>query len=296
MNAAEETRKQWASLLAGRGDLQSVALQAWLRLAAQAVGADLSQSGIPDLHEPRAAASGHGSPAGDAGPREGGNGAVPFNPLALMAQSLDAWQRLAQGWLEPQGENPLARWLGHPAVAVDTSNSPSTLMMESGLAFAELLRSAFSHETLRLQGWANALQKFAEEFNSDAGTPVIVDSLDRLFTHWSVVGEAAMQEHSRSEAYLQSQADMLQKSMRLRIAQRRTIEAVSRSIDVPTLSDLDEAFASIHALKAETRRLRRLVEAQARAQVQAQVPAVEVSEEVPATKGSPARGRARSAA
>jgi hypothetical protein len=287
MKAADQTRNQWASLLAGRGDLYSSFLGSWLGLAAQAVGTD---------------------PA-DAEPREGKDGVDPFNLFATMTQVMEAWQGLAQGWIAPQGENPLARWFGHPAAVVDTSHSPSRLMMESALAFAELLRRASEHEMLRMQGWATAMQKFAAEFNSDAESPVMVDSLDRLFTHWSVVGEAALQEHARSDAYLQSQADMLQKSMRFRIAQRRTIEAVSRSMDVPTLTDLDEAFASIHALKAETRRLRRLADSQAQtqAQLQSQLQVLRtqmaapstalalVADERPDSKAPPAR-RTRSAA
>ena len=288
MKATDETRKQWESLLPARGDLHSMALGTWLGLAAMALGADPSQTGMPSWHEPRAATSPQASRTDSADVREEDDGRPQFNPFAAMTQSFEAWQRLAQAWFEPQGENPLARWFAHPAAVIDTGNSPTRLMMESGLAFGELLRRAFGHEVLRLQGWTTALQRFAEEFNSDAESPVVIDSLDGLFTHWSKVGEEALQKHSRSDAFLQSQADMLNKSMRFRLAQRRTIEAVSRSMDVPTLTDLDEAFAAIHALKAETRRLRRLVEAKV-------PPVVVPPTERPTRKTTTAR-RARSAA
>ena len=46
-----------------------------------------------------------------------------------------------------------------------------------------------------------------------------------------------------------------------RVARRNVLEAVSRANDLPTLTDLDEAFAAIHALRRDLHQVRKLAEA-----------------------------------
>jgi hypothetical protein len=261
MEAADETRKYWASLLAGGGQLHSLALRTWLGLAARALGADASAFASPPKQEPM-----HSTRSDGATP-------VPSAAswAALLGPVFNAWTEAVdnmQGsvWmgLSPPAENPLWRLFTHPATIIGGESSPGRLWMQAGLALVDFMQSLAAHQALQSQGWMKALQRFAAEFTTARGgeaRPVIVASLDDLVTHWSTVGEAALQEHSRSEQFLRSQADMLRKAMRYRVAHRRALEAASRANDLPTLTDIDEAFASIHELRNEVRGLRRLLEA-----------------------------------
>lgn len=264
MEAADETRKHWASLLAGRDHLHTLALGTWLGLAALALGTEAPVAATP------AKASAADVPSPDpeieaaSQPRDTVRSTSWLEPaLKAWTQALDALQPSAWTPLSMPAENPVFRLLSHPAAVVGSETSPGRLSLEAGLALADFIQGAAAHQTLQSQGLIKALQRFAAEFTRHGDNPVVVSSLDDLATHWGTVGEAALQEHSRSEAYLTSQAELLRKAMRYRVAQRRVLEAASRASDMPTLSDVDEAFASIHSLKAELRGLVRLVQATA---------------------------------
>ncbi len=71
------------------------------------------------------------------------------------------------------------------------------------------------------------------------------------------MGEQALQEHARSPDFLDSQSRLLRTAMTYRLDQRRVMEAFARMHDLPTQSDVDEAFKMIHELRREVRRLRK---------------------------------------
>jgi hypothetical protein len=252
MDAADESRKQWASLLAGNGSLHDLALGPWLGLAASLAEATGQGSPTAVLERPSADAGGWPAALGSL--------------MGGWAQMLNDPQGLALGRFAASAANPLAAVLRHPAAAVAASgeNSKDRLSMVAGLALTDFLQTASAHLALQMQGWFKALQRFAAEFAGagDGEAPsVVVSSLDELMTYWGAVGEVALQEHSRSEQFLESQASLLRTSMAYRVARRRAMEAVARENDLPTLSDLDEAFAAIHELRREMRTLRQRVDA-----------------------------------
>ena len=84
-----------------------------------------------------------------------------------------------------------------------------------------------------------------------------VRTLDQLIGLWERVGEQALQEHARSPEFLESQSRLLRAAMTYRLDQRRVMEAFARMHDLPTQSDLDEAFKLIHELRREVRLLRK---------------------------------------
>lgn len=259
MEATEETRKHWASLLARGGTASQGVLGGWLGLAAQ-VMASMS----PNAFQP-------GSLVDPTTPDAIGK--TTTDPLTSMVDWRGLFAPLMSMWtgsmqvgpgatwpsFTPPTENPIERMLGHPALSTGDANSASRLSILASTAMFDLMQTSAAHQALQAQGWITAMQRFAAEFNRDAGDgpPVVIESLDDLLKHWTTVGEATLQEHQRSDRFLQSQAEMLRKSMQLRIAQRKVVEAAARARDLPTLSDLDEAFSSIHDLRNEVRELRR---------------------------------------
>ncbi len=276
MEAADDSRKHWASLLAGKGNLLTLALGTWVGLAASALGVDPSSAAWTSRQGSTRSALDDG--ATDSAPQPGNafDWAAALNPmLNSWTGAVDNLQTSAWSWLAPPADNPLARMLGHPAAVVGSENSQGRLSLQAAMALVDLLHGAAAHQALQTQGWMSALQRFMAEFlpTGDESEPVKVTSLDGLVTHWGIVGEATLQEHSRSEPFLRSQAQMLSKAMRYRVASRRVIEAASRANDLPTLTDLDEAFASIHALRGEIRGVRRLAEDAASAAAAAQASA-----------------------
>jgi hypothetical protein len=253
MKDADSTRDLWATLLSGGDPLGATPFVGWLQLATSLMAAD-SPAEAPDPASPE--------PAGPV-----------FDWTRLMQPSIDAWtgwadtlQGAALSWFKPASEHPMARLLGHPAAVVGGENSNARLSMQAALAYTDFVQSAMSHQRLQMQGWMEALRRFAAEFfpSVDESAPaVVIKSFDDLVNHWGTIGETALQQHSRTDGFLASQADLLRKDMRYRVARRRVIEAASHACDIPTLTDLDEMSASIHALRKEVRAVRQMAESAA---------------------------------
>lgn len=247
MQAADDTRKLWASLLQGEGFLPQGALSAWLSLAGQAAGGE--GSGMPQP------------------------GALPQMPdwatamgplLGTWSTALDSMQGAPWSMSSSTAGNPLARLLSHPASVVGGDQSSSRLSATAATALMDFMQASMNHQALQAQGWMTAMQRFASDFTAkgtgDDGPPVVLETFDQLLDHWGVIGEAALQEHMRGEAFLNSQAEILRTSMRYRIARRTAMEATARANDLPTLSDLDEAFSAIHDLRRELREVRQIAQ------------------------------------
>ena len=299
MDAIDDSRKQWASLLAGKGHLVPLALSTWLGLAASALGADAATPPSATRHESPQAATQDGARESASEPVGSVDWAAALGPIFnAWTEAIDNLQGSAVSWFSPPSENPSARVMSHPAAVVGSDSSPGRLSMQAGMALFDFMQGAATHQALQTQGWVKALQRFMAEFvpNEEGDAqPAVVTSLDQLLTHWGVVGEAALQEHSRSETFLQSQARLLRKAMKCRVASRRVVEAAARANDLPTLTDLDEAFASIHALRRELREVRKFAEGIASGAAAA-VASAAVSKAKAKAKAKPAARRTRSAA
>lgn len=253
MKDAESTRNLWAKLLSGGGPLSATPFAALAQMATSLMPLD-APAEAPD---PASA-----DPAGPV-----------IDWTRLMQPSLDAWtgwadrlQGTALSWFKPASDHPMARLLDHPAAVVGGENSNARLSMHAALAYTDFVQSAMSHQRLQMQGWMEALRRFAAEFapSGDGSAPaVVIKSFDDLVNHWGTIGESALQQHSRTDRFLASQADLLRKDMRYRVARRRVIEAASHACDIPTLTDLDEVSASLHALRKEVRAVRQMAESAA---------------------------------
>ena len=291
MKEAVATRNHWANLLSNSGPMNATPFAEWLRLATSMMATDAAGSG-PDRSMGRA---GPFVP-GEAGTVDWAELMKPW--MSAFAAITDNLQGSAFSWVKPAAaESPMARLLSHPAAVVGGENSNTQLSAHAVLAYVDFVQSAMSHQALQMQGWLTAMQQFAAEFipTGDGQSPaVVIKTLDDLVAHWGTIGEAALQKHSRTDRFLQSQAELLRKDMRYRIARRRVTEAAARASDLPTLTDLDEALASIHDLRKELRAVRQLAEsAAAKMAATASAPS---SKAEPKTKQASAAHRMRRAA
>jgi polyhydroxyalkanoate synthase len=208
MEAPDDSRKQWASLLTGASN-PALALANWIGLAASVLST--GPSSWSTQQQATRSAMDDGMTESVPGSRDTMAWAAALGPIVnAWTEALDNWQGAAPSWFSPAADSPLARLLNHPAAVVGSESSPGRLSMQAGLALVDFLQTAMAHQALQTQGWAKALQRFIAEFGATGAgeaQPMVVTSLDDLVTHWSTVGEAALQEHSRSEQFLQSQAD-----------------------------------------------------------------------------------------
>lgn len=221
---------------------------------------------------------------GEAGQRLAAQAAASHKQLvALLQQSFGPWFGMASA------TDPLAAWtsasathaaafakglaglpqfgLGdlteqlasHPALT-GNPDSIERLAQRAMQAWGELQQVAASHQLVAASGWQQAFAAFAAEFQG-AAEPREIRTLDAYLALWSEVGERALQAHARSPEHVESQTRLIRAAMRYRLDARRVTEAICRLQDLPTLTDLDEAFALIHELRREVRLLKRRLDA-----------------------------------
>jgi hypothetical protein len=210
-------------------------------------------------------------------------------PDASASNPLAAWMSSASNpfaaWTSSSASNPFVAWMSssapyaaaftkslaglphfglsdlmgqlasHPAL-VGNRDSIERLVPRVMQAWASLQQAAVAHQLVMASGWQQAFSAFAAEFQG-VGEAREIRTLEAYLGLWSEVGERALQAHARSAEYVDSQARMIRAGMQYRLEARRVTEAVCRLQDLPTLTDLDEAFAMIHELRREVRLLKR---------------------------------------
>ena len=202
---------------------------------------------------------------GDAAERLAAQVAASHKQLVgLMQQSFGSWSGAASV------TNPFAAWANSSATQAAGLAKGFAGLPQFGLG--DLIGQLASHPALVgnpdsierhvqkvMQTWGELQQAstaHAAEFQ-DGGEPREIRTLEAYLALWSEVGERALQAHARSPEYVESQSRMIRVAMQYRVDARRVTEALCRLQDLPTLTDVDEAFAMIHELRREVRLLKR---------------------------------------
>jgi class III poly(R)-hydroxyalkanoic acid synthase PhaE subunit len=147
-------------------------------------------------------------------------------------------------------------FVNHPAL-IGNQQALERLAQQAFQSWLELQRANAEHQLTVARGWQAAFARFTAEFQDRGeGDAEEVRTLDQFLRLWARIGERALQEHARSDGFLESQTRLLRAAMTYRSNQRRVVEAFARMHDLPTQSDLDEAFKMIHELRREVRQLR----------------------------------------
>jgi len=118
-------------------------------------------------------------------------------------------------------------------------------------------RAVGEYQMVLGQAWADAAEAMAHALleRAEAGKPV--GSLRDLGTLWTEVADGVLEAAFRSEGYAQVQGRMVTAAMRYRMAERTLVGTFLKMTDIPSRTELDEAFQEIYALRRELRALRR---------------------------------------
>lgn len=129
-------------------------------------------------------------------------------------------------------------------------------------AWLDYRRAVFEYQVSLSEVWLEAVDAGSERLLARAEASEPIESLRELWTVWIGAVDEKMEAAFRSEAYASVQGRMLNEAMRYRIHEREITDALLRSTDIPTRTELDQAYRDIYELRREVRALRR--EARAR--------------------------------
>jgi hypothetical protein len=184
-----------------------------------------------------------------------GNGSGQSDPVvaAMLAKILDP-----RGWMSSTNEvdEALQRMADGPRVA-DLWNVERKFA-EVFTAWVRMRQRSLEHNKVMLDAWTRATGAFARRLNerTERGEPPL-DSMRALLTLWGETANEVLLETQRSDAFLQTQREVLKASTDLRLAQRKVAEFYSEMYGYPTRAELDDVHKAVTELRRELRALKR---------------------------------------
>jgi hypothetical protein len=184
-----------------------------------------------------------------------GDGTRQSDPIvsAMLAKVFDP-----RGWMSTTNEvdEALQRMAEGPRLA-DLWNVERQFA-EVFRAWSRLRQRSFEHNKVMLEAWTRAAGAFARRLNerSESGEPPL-DSVRAFLTLWGETANEILLETQRSDAFLETQREVLKASTDLRLAQRKVAEFYSEMFGYPTRAELDDVHKAVTELRRELRALKR---------------------------------------
>jgi class III poly(R)-hydroxyalkanoic acid synthase PhaE subunit len=106
-----------------------------------------------------------------------------------------------------------------------------------------------------------AVERTMEHLASLAQKGEQITSVRDLMRIWVRIADQAFTEMYNSEEFTAVQREMSAAALTHKLAQREVLEMVLKSLDIPTRSEVDDAYRTMHNLKKEVRELRKALHA-----------------------------------
>ena len=198
----------------------------------------------------------------------------------LWAQYLKEWQKVGQfpvmGSVEMvqsimSGDSPMTEGLDRFWNAYDTTlgravNAPTmgysrefnAKILKGFDAWTKLRRAEASYQMVMGRLWVKSFDKLMKTLVEKTQQGEMPSSSKDLVKLWVTTGDDVFVEAFKEEAYIEAQGDLLNATMSYRIRERAIMEAFLDAYGLPTRTELDEAYETIHELRREVRSLRGL--------------------------------------
>ena len=182
-----------------------------------------------------------------------GAGSSDLIVAAMLARILDP-----RGWTSATNEvdEALQRMAEGPRLA-DLWNVERQFA-EVFNAWVRMRQRSFEHNKVMLDAWTRAAGAFARRLNErvEKGEPPL-DSMRAFLSLWGETANEVLLETQRTDAFLDTQREVLKASTDLRLAQRTVAEFYSEMFGYPTRAELDDVHKAVTELRRELRALKR---------------------------------------
>jgi class III poly(R)-hydroxyalkanoic acid synthase PhaE subunit len=175
-------------------------------------------------------------------------GSSPFARLLTMSEDMQpAFEGLAE----------------IPTIGV--SREQNAKILRAFDAFVDLRKAGMGYHTAMARALETAVERTMEHLAKLAQQGEQITSVRDLMRIWVRIADQVFTEMYNSEDFTAIQRKMSGAALTYKMRQREVLEMVLKSLDIPTRSEVDDAYLSLHNLKKEVRELRKsLHEAQAK--------------------------------
>jgi class III poly(R)-hydroxyalkanoic acid synthase PhaE subunit len=137
-------------------------------------------------------------------------------------------------------------------------NAKFMRMFDAGV---ELRRNSLSFHTQFAQGLAKAVEATVEQLGALAQKGEKISTVRDLMRLWYRTADGSLMHTFNSPEFIAAQNAFSQAGLTFKIRQRAVLEDFLASLDMPTRSELNDAYKVIHELKREVRALKKGPEA-----------------------------------
>ena len=157
----------------------------------------------------------------------------------------------------------LERIFGLPQFADLPMLEPGAL--PSAAPMAELMAAMQQYLVAIVPVWATICQRFQSEVAERRAKGEPMDSAGRAMDLWNTILDRTLMEFNRSTEFGALQQRVLRAVARQKLEVRKLAERAAEAVEMPTRTEMDDAYQRIHDLKQELNALRREVRAMQRA-------------------------------
>ncbi len=156
-------------------------------------------------------------------------------------------------------------------------------------AYGDYQQVSNEYHMLVAEAWLIAMTKFQEALDERSRTGDPITSLQELADAWFAIADPAFSEIFVEERFIRGQGKLLSATMELRLKQREIVEVISRSLDIPTRTEVDQVHKTIYNQRKELKALKKLL-----TEAQTEIAALRagVDEVATAAAGAPAKATA----
>jgi len=124
-------------------------------------------------------------------------------------------------------------------------------------AFNDLQEAQAGYKKSLAEGLAQSVERTIEHLAKLSEKGEKVTSARDLMRTWFSIADKTLMEKFNTKEFLEVQDKLTDSLMKHKKAQRDALEVVYAQMEIPTRSEIDEAYRDIHELKKEVRALRR---------------------------------------
>ena len=126
-------------------------------------------------------------------------------------------------------------------------------------AIVDTRRTNLKFQTAMAQGMAKAVEATIDRLGELKAKGEQINSVRGLMKLWFTSADGTLMHVFNSPEFLAIQNEMTTANNEYRIRQRALLEDVFQSLDIPTRSEIDDAYKIIHDLKMEVRALKKAI-------------------------------------
>ncbi len=157
-------------------------------------------------------------------------------------------------------------------------------------ALSDVRKATIKYDLAMAKGLRVAVERLMEALAGKAEKGEQITSLRELMKLWFQIADKTLTEEFTSSDFVVVQDEMTDAMMSFKLRQRELVEMFLTQMDMPTRTEVDDAFRTIHDLKKQVRQLKKQMKAIS------DQPAVAEATPAPARKAAPRKAAAKEAA